>query len=531
MESRTITQVSSTSSLTINQPFSFDIQPASAQTFVIHYLSGKGTISNTGGSSLFVTGSGTEFLKDLAVGFVILVGTDKRLITSIRDNYYMQVDAPFNYLNGGIQNSGYAFEACASGGITTVKQVTVDFATLEPGCCGFKSAGAVTGGNFAYYRVVPPSSNFNFRVVTLSNLVQLEVFVRYTAPPDVVNYDYKAVSTFSPWQIDVPQSDLKCSTTSCEPLWIGVRALSGDIPFEVASYLEFNFPSFSCTESSAPTLSAKCQALGLHQVGDANFVKDSLDPLSLNIMRLTRASSQTGAVWYGSKLHIENGFETMFTFKMSSACSTYLPNVGCGASDGFAFVIHGNDLPDQIGCGGKSLGFAGGGSNCAGISKSIAVEFDTWHNPDLRDINVRGGGTLEVNATTVARYNYVHAAFFSNGDLPNTNSHDTQIAGTPAIPTINDGLWHSARVVYIPGTTAAAPGRLFLYIDDMQSFVLTAPVRLTRSGSCGFANTDRCVLDTFGNAYIGFTASSGEISQNHDVSKWLFCDEPGCGRT
>jgi len=71
---------------------------------------------------------------------------------------------------------------------------------------------------------------------------------------------------------------------------------------------------------------------------------------------------------------------------------------------------------------------------------------------------------------------------------------------------------------------------MFLYIDDMQSFVLTAPIRLTKEGSCGVASTDRCVLDTFGNAYMGFTASTGEMAQSHDVAKWLFCDEPGCGR-
>merc|ERR1712178_24614 len=125
-------------------------------------------------------------------------------------------------------------------------------------------------------------------------------------------------------------------------------------------------------------------------------------------------------------------------------------------------------------------------SSCtAGITRSFAVEFDTWHNPELRDINIRGSGTIEVSATTVPRYNYVHAAFFSNGELPNTNSHDTQLAGTPAIPAVNDGNWHTARVVYIPGTTSGAPGRLFLYIDDMQSFVLTAPVRFTRHGACG----------------------------------------------
>jgi len=531
MESRQIMQVTSASSLILDRPFSFDITPVSSQPFLIQYLTGKGAITNTGASDFVVTGTGTTFLKDLAVGFIIAVGIEKRMITSIRDDYYMKINAPFNYINGGTTNSGYAFEACFSGGVSPVKQLTYDYAALLPGCCGFQASGAVSGGNFAYFRVVPPSSNYNFRVITTSSHENLEVYVRYSFAPDAANYDYKAVSMSSPWQVELPQNRLSCPTNggACDPLWIGVKGLSSstaDISFEVASYLEFNFQNFACLQSLASSLSAKCQSLGLRQISSASFVEQS-DPLNKYVMRLTSDSSQRGAVWFGTKVHVEDGFETVFDFRISSTLGD-----GSSSGDGFAFVIHSNDNPDQLGCGGKGLGFASDSSltTCAGVANSLAVEFDTWHNKDLKDINARGVGTSEVNATTVTTFSYVHTAFFSNGELPNTNSHTTQLAGTPAIPVINDGNWHSARVVYIPGTTVSAPGRLFLYIDDMQSFVLTSPVRLTRSGACGFANTDRCVLDTFGNAFMGFTASSGDTGQNHDVSKWLFCDEPGCGR-
>jgi hypothetical protein len=164
------------------------------------------------------------------------------------------------------------------------------------------------------------------------------------------------------------------------------------------------------------------------------------------------------------------------------------------------------------------------------MNQTFAIEFDTWHNQELRDVNIRGSGTVNVNASVVPRYDYVHTAFFSNGESSISNSHVNQIAGTPAIPTINDGNWHVVKVVYIPGTSSVAPGRVFLYIDDMQSFVLTAPLRLTKKGACGAATTDQCVLDPLGNAYLGFTGSTGEMGQTHDISKWLFCDEPGCGR-
>jgi hypothetical protein len=484
-----------------------------------------------------VIGNGTDFVRQLAVGFVVAVGNQKRVITSILNGTHMQINSPFNFANNGVANTGWVFEACMSGGAATAKQLTIDYAELNPGCCGFKAVGAVSGGNFAYYKVVPPSTNYNLRLVTTSSTPQLEVFMRYTHAPDGTNYDFKAVGTQSPWQIELPQNRLRCptDTSSCDSLWIGVRGLSGGgskIPFEVASYLEFNFPSFACSESSAISLSLKCSELGLKQVGHATFVNDASDPNNMGVMRLTSSvpSRQTGSVWYGTKVHLENGFETTFSFKMSSSCSAST-STGCGAGDGFAFVIQGTS-PDVIGCGGHAMGFASDPANkcTSGIKNSLAVEFDTWHNPELRDINIRGAGTVQVNATTVPRYNYVHTAFFSNGELANTNSHDGQLAGTPAIPAINDGKTHVARVVYIPGASVISPGRLFLYIDDMQSFVLTAPVRFTKEGSCGVGTMDRCVLDTFGNAYLGFTAATGEMGQNHDISKWLFCDEPGCGR-
>merc|ERR1719310_1128555 len=187
----------------------------------------------------------------------------------------------------------------------------MDYADLDPGCCGFKSVGAVSASNFAYYKVLPPSTNYNLRLVATSSTPQLEVFMRYTHAPDGTNYDFKAVGTQSPWQIELPQNRLRCptDTSSCDSLWIGVRGLSGGgskIPFEVASYLEFNFPSFACSESSAISLSLKCSELGLKQVGHATFVNDASDPNNMGVMRLTSSvpSRQTGSVWYGTKVHL-----------------------------------------------------------------------------------------------------------------------------------------------------------------------------------------------------------------------------------
>jgi len=538
LEAHRVISITSATSVVVDTPFTFDFTFAQNLPYTIHYLVGSGVFTNAGGDDYTVHGTGTRFVQELDAGYVIAIGDEKRVVTSIVSETQMTISTPFNYLNGGVTASGFAYEACMSGDASTPKQITLDYATLDPGCCGFKVTGAVAASNFAYYNMLPPSTNYNLRIITDSPVAQLEVFMRYTHPPDAINYDFKAVGTSPPYQIELPQNRLRCPTNaaSCDSLWVGIRGLGGggpNIPFEVSAYLEFNFPSFACAESSLGSLSAKCDALGLKQQGDATFINDASDALNAGVMRLTsQQASQTGAVWYNSKVHLENGFETSFTFKMNSECTTS-STTGCGAGDGFALVIQGSNTTSVIGCGGSSMGFAANSATpagCTGIDKAFAVEFDTWHNPELRDINVRGVGTVEVNASVVPRYNYVHTAFFSNGQSSLTNSHDAQLAGTPAIPAINDGTWHTGRVVYIPGTSSSAPGRMFLYIDDMQSFVLTAPIRLTKEGACGTASTDRCVLDTFGNAFLGFTAATGEMGQSHDVAKWLFCDEPGCGR-
>merc|ERR1711943_96050 len=314
----------------------------------------------------------------------------------------MTISAPFNWQHGGVTNSGFAYEACMSGDVSTIKKITVDYAPLEPGCCGFKSVGSVSGGIFAYYRVSPQSTNNNLRVVTTSASPKLEIYMRYSLPPDHINYDFKATATISPWQIEIPQYQLRCggNVSTCESLYVGVRGMGGGeytMNYEIAGYWEFNFPNFACSESSAVTHSSKCSELGLNQLGDATFTYDQLDPIRPSVMRLTdqAGGSQTSAVWYNTKVQVENGFETSFSFKMSSHC-TAIPGeitTGCGAGDGLAFVIQGSDTPNHIGCGGGAMGFADSfdpaEAGCSGISQAFAVEFDTWHNPELRDVNVR----------------------------------------------------------------------------------------------------------------------------------------------
>ena len=75
------------------------------------------------------------------------------------------------------------------------------------------------------------------------------------------------------------------------------------------------------------------------------------------------------------------------------------------------------------------------------------------------------------------------------------------------------------------------PGELQVFIDDMDRYVFAVAVEDRDMSK---------VLDTDGNAYIGFTASTGskgfapvgydpeEVHQTHDILSWNFCNAPGC---
>jgi len=75
------------------------------------------------------------------------------------------------------------------------------------------------------------------------------------------------------------------------------------------------------------------------------------------------------------------------------------------------------------------------------------------------------------------------------------------------------------------------PGELQIFIDEMDRYVFQVAVE------------DRDIskiLDTDGNAYVGFTASTGskgfalpgydpvEVHETHDILAWNWCNNPGC---
>jgi hypothetical protein len=84
------------------------------------------------------------------------------------------------------------------------------------------------------------------------------------------------------------------------------------------------------------------------------------------------AYNQRGAIWSSQKIDLTKNFEL--------TAKVYLGNRTRGA-DGITFTIQNSPQ------GRNALGAGGGGLGYAGITKSVAVELDTWQNRNIGDIN------------------------------------------------------------------------------------------------------------------------------------------------
>lgn len=211
----------------------------------------------------------------------------------------------------------------------------------------------------------------------------------------------------------------------------------------------------------------------LRFVGSARATGDSA-------FRLTPSKPmQRGAAWRIDKVPVRDGFETSFRFRISD-----LQGLGPGA-DGFAFVIQNNGptaLAGKGASGGFGLGYSPGDRNKA-IANSLAIFFDTFQNHEDASGNAvslctNGGNRKEM------RWPPPRLAINWNPsiDLKDGNAHEVRIEFVPPLITVT-----------LDGQTA-----------------LRAPVDLAR------------MVAADGTAFIGFTASTGEGYENHDIVDWRF---------
>jgi len=206
---------------------------------------------------------------------------------------------------------------------------------------------------------------------------------------------------------------------------------------------------------------------GLTTVGSAA-------PSGGNLRLTPNLAGQVGSVWHtGAKAHLAAGFDTTFVFQMSGDLG------GSGGADGMAFVIQDNSAT-AIGEGGSGLGYHT-------LSRSLAVELDTF------------GFFPETNN---------HISIQSLGTFPNISADLGSLGQHNAVPDLNDGQVHTLRIRY-------RPGYMLVFLDAIPAPILNITLDLQ-----DIAGGD--MLDNAGDAWVGFTASTGGAFQSHDVVSWSF---------
>ena len=229
--------------------------------------------------------------------------------------------------------------------------------------------------------------------------------------------------------------------------------------------------------------------------------------------------------------------------------------------DGFAFVLH-RDANDTwaVGSDGRGLGYAG-------IRNSLAVEFDTFYNPDgihpskpmgsdlFVDhvaVHSRGSGDVALEKAREAERaggpgrTFDHrresgAAGGSDRTIP--NSDDEAFALGQQFPhPIADGRRHLVKITYLPfvameyleyftasrhllpflkdNSESRRLGTLLVFLDEgvaTDEPLLAVPVNM---GVLLALPQDQ--------AYVGFTASTGLKWQKHDILSWVWCARLPC---
>ncbi len=183
-----------------------------------------------------------------------------------------------------------------------------------------------------------------------------------------------------------------------------------------------------------------------------------------NCYTLTPAlNSQSGSVWHTNLIDLTQSFE--FSADIFLGCNN-------GGADGMVFAFQSVST---------SVGSLGGGMGYAGITPSIAVEFDTYQN----------GGSGDPS--------YDHCAIISQGNVSHTAA--SNLAGPvgilPSLGNVEDCQWHSLHISWNPVTDSFR-----VYID--------CNLRLTYVGD--IPNT------IFGGnpmVFWGFTAGTGALNNQH----------------
>ncbi|QNK56383.1 S-layer homology domain-containing protein [Paenibacillus sp. PAMC21692] len=221
-----------------------------------------------------------------------------------------------------------------------------------------------------------------------------------------------------------------------------------------------------------------------HTGGDANVSTDGTRVLNIpgrnnaattsnGKLRVVPATGgASGIVVRTNKIKLEGGFSTYFVMNLHGGTSS--------PADGLTFIIQDNPTP--------VIGQVGIGVGYAGIPNSIGVEFDIWHNTE--------GGHQDINAN--------HVAIVTNGKNRHTSDENGAIDRT---------------VFKLHGET------VHIWVDYDANGLVTASYGKTADRTK--ASTLKHNVGNFltnKDVFVGFGASTGGSTANHDILAWYFKD-------
>lgn len=261
-------------------------------------------------------------------------------------------------------------------------------------------------------------------------------------------------------------------------------------------------PEFTILEEDVDLSEGFSMDAGIATMGEA-FVYNDQAVNGITALRLTPAKAdRVGVGYYGTRIPVENGFETTFSFRISRPGRPEGQTGEIGA-EGFAFVIH-ND-PNGL----NARGHRGGSLGYAGIQNGVAIEFDAYKNmPGEHDMQDPNGNHISIQTNTNPNDQFGKMG----AEIYHSLGHTTG-ADNPDLPNFigNESSSHTAKIVYTPGL-------MKVFLDDMSTPALEVEMALT----------DYMQLVN-GKAYVGFTATTGVTWgwASHDILTWTL--QPNTG--
>lgn len=196
-------------------------------------------------------------------------------------------------------------------------------------------------------------------------------------------------------------------------------------------------------------------------------INGSASSLGNNCYQITPAqNSQSGNIWSSQTISLSQSWN--FYIEMQFGCSD-------GGADGMGFIFQ------QAGP--TATGQVGGAMGFGGITPSLVIEFDTYHN----------GGSGDITAD--------HVGIQRNGsnDHNSTDNLAGPVSILPSGGNVEDCQFHDVHVTWDHVTTT-----LRVYVD--------CNLRLTYVG-----NIVSTIFSNSPDVYFGFTASTGALNNDHRV--------------